>query len=68
MTILLVFILGCVISFLCTAAVVAFLCWCLPILGLVAIGGWVIAFSWKLVALIWVVCFALKLMLGIGGS
>ena len=68
MGILLVFILMCTISFLCTAAVVALLCWVLPVLGLVTIGGWFIAFSWKLVALVWVICFALKLMLGIGGN
>lgn len=65
---ILVLIFMCAVSFLSTAAVVAFLCWCLPILGLVVIGGWVITFSWKLAALVWIICFALKLMLGIGGS
>ena len=41
-----------IISFLCTAAIVAVLCWCLPAIGITTIGTWTIAFSWKLVLLV----------------
>lgn len=41
-----------IVSFLCTAAIVALLCWGLPAIGITSIGAWTIAFSWKLVLLI----------------
>ena len=41
-----------IISFLCTAAIVAVLCWGLPAIGITTIGTWTIAFSWKLVLLV----------------
>lgn len=41
-----------IISFLCTAAIVALLCWGLPAIGITSIGTWTIAFSWKLVLLV----------------
>ena len=41
-----------IISFLCTAAIVALLCWCLPAIGITTIGTWTIAFSWKLVLIV----------------
>lgn len=50
------------ISFLCTAAIVALLCWGLPAIGITTIGTWTIAFSWKLVL---IVSFVLGLLRGI---
>lgn len=41
-----------ILSFLCTAAIVALLCWGLPAIGITTIGTWTIAFSWKLVLIV----------------
>lgn len=41
-----------IISFLCTAAIVALLCWGFPAIGITSIGTWTIAFSWKLVLIV----------------
>lgn len=51
-----------IISFLCTAAIVALLCWSLPAIGITTIGTWTIAFSWKLVL---IVSFVLAVLRGI---
>ena len=51
-----------VVTFLCTAAIVALLCWGLPAIGITTIGTWTIAFSWKLVL---IVSFILAVLRGI---
>lgn len=48
------------ISFLCTAGVVWLLCWLLPAIGIVSIGSFVIAFSWKLVLVVWLIVAILR--------
>ena len=48
------------ISFLCTAGLVWLLCWLLPAIGIVSIGSFVIAFSWKLVLVVWLIVAILR--------
>ena len=43
------------ISFLIVSGLVWLLCWLLPTLGITAIGTFVIAFSWKLALVIWII-------------
>lgn len=47
-----VILISFILSFLCTAAIVALLCWGLPAIGITTIGTWTIAFSWKLVLIV----------------
>lgn len=47
-------------DFLCTAGLVWLLCWLLPAIGIVSIGSFVIAFSWKLVLVVWLIVVILR--------
>ena len=47
-----VILISFILSFFSTAAIVAILCWGLPVIGITSIGTWTIAFSWKLVLLV----------------
>lgn len=49
-----------ILSFLCTAAIIALLCWGLPAIGITAIGTWTITFSWKLVLIVSIVLAILR--------
>ena len=55
-----IFLFSLAISFLCTAAIVWLLCWALPLVGITAIAGWTIAFSWKLVLIIAIILAILR--------
>lgn len=48
------------IEFLCTAGLVWLLCWLLPAIGVATIGSFVIAFSWKLVLVVWLIVVLLR--------
>ena len=48
------------IDFLFSAGVVWLLCWLLPAIGIVSIGSFVIAFSWKLVLVVWLIVAILR--------
>ena len=43
------------LDFLFTAGLVWLFCWLLPAIGIASIGSFVIAFSWKLVLVIWLI-------------
>ena len=49
MAILIGLLIGYAISFLLNAGLVWLLCWGLKAIGITAIGGWTVAFSWPLV-------------------
>ena len=53
-------LLALVVSFLITAGLVWLLCWLLPAIGIVAIGTFTIAFSWKLALAIWLIIALLR--------
>lgn len=48
------------IDFLFSAGLVWLLCWLLPAIGIVSIGSFVIAFSWKLVLVVWLIVAILR--------
>lgn len=48
------------ISFLCTAGLIWLLCWLLPAIGVATIGSFVIAFSWKLALVVWLIVAILR--------
>lgn len=52
-------ILSLAISFLATAGLVWLLCWALTGIGIVAIGSFIIVFSWKLALAIWIIMLLL---------
>ena len=47
-------------DFLCTAGLVWLFCWLLPAIGIASIGSFVIAFSWKLVLVVWLIVAILR--------
>ena len=47
-------------DFLFSAGLVWLLCWLLPAIGIVSIGSFVIAFSWKLVLVVWLIVAILR--------
>ena len=55
LTVLLIWAIFEALSFVFVGGLVWVLCWALPAIGIVTIGGWVVAFSWKLVLVIWIV-------------
>jgi len=55
-------IVGCALSFLCFAGVVWGICALLPMFGVVAIGTWTVAFSWKLVLLLTLIITLLRMI------
>lgn len=55
MAIVIGLLIGYAISFLLNAGLVWLLCWGLKAIGITAIGGWTVAFSWPLVLLFTVV-------------
>lgn len=56
----LLILLSLAISFLLTSGLVWLLCWLLPVLGITAIGTFVIVFSWKLALAIWIILVLLQ--------
>lgn len=48
------------IDFLFSAGLVWLLCWLLPAIGIASIGSFVIAFSWKLVLVVWLIVAILR--------
>ena len=64
MMVLIGFLIGCAIGFLCNAELVWLLCWGLKAIGITAIGGWTVAFSWPLVLLFTVVYMILRGIFG----
>lgn len=56
------------ISFLFTAGLVWLLCWLLPIIGITTIGSFVIAFSWKLVLVVWLIIALLRSVFYVSGK
>lgn len=57
---ILLVLLALVVSFLITAGLVWLLCWLLLAIGIVAIGTFTIAFSWKLALAIWLIIALLR--------
>ena len=47
-------------DFLFSAGLVWLLCWLLPAIGIASIGSFVIAFSWKLVLVVWLIVAILR--------
>lgn len=47
-------------DFLFSAGLVWLLCWLLPAIGIISIGSFVIAFSWKLVLVVWLIVAILR--------
>ena len=64
MAILIGLLIGYAISFLLNAGLVWLLCWGLKAIGITAIGGWTVAFSWPLVLLFTVVYMILHGIFG----
>lgn len=64
MAILIGLLIGYAISFLLNAGLVWLLCWGLKAIGITAIGGWTVAFSWPLVLLFTVVYMILRGIFG----
>ena len=64
MMVLIGFLIGCAIGFLCNAGLVWLLCWGLKAIGITAIGGWTVAFSWPLVLIFTVVYMILRGIFG----
>lgn len=60
MAIVIGLLIGYAISFLLNAGIVWLLCWGLKAIGITAIGGWTVAFSWPLVLLFTVVYMILR--------
>lgn len=57
-------VLICVISFFSVALFCVIAVWALKALGIYTIGGWVVAFSWKLVWIATAVITAFRLLIG----
>lgn len=55
MGVILLILLSLAVSFLATSGLVWLLCWLLPVLGITAIGTFVIVFSWKLALVVWII-------------
>lgn len=64
MAILIGLLIGYAISFLLNAGLVWLLCWGLKAIGITAIGGWTVAFSWPLVLIFTVVYMILRGIFG----
>ena len=64
MTVLFAFLVGCVIGVLCNAGLVWLLCWGLKAIGITAICGWTVAFSWPLVLIFTIVSVVLRGIFG----
>ena len=64
MAIVIGLLIGYGISFLLNAGLVWLLCWGLKAIGITAIGGWTVAFSWPLVLLFTVVYMILRGIFG----
>ena len=64
MAILIGLLIGYAISFLLNAGLVWLLCWGLKAIGITAIGGWTVAFSWPLVLIFTVVYIILHSIFG----
>lgn len=60
MTIFLLILVCLGIDFLFSAGLVWLLCWLLPAIGVATIGSFVIAFSWKLVLVVWLIVAILR--------
>lgn len=60
MAIVIGLLIGYAISFLLNAGLVWLLCWGLKAIGITAIGGWTVAFSWPLVLLFTIVYMILR--------
>ena len=54
------FLAAVAIDFLFSAGLVWLLCWLLPAIGIASIGSFVIAFSWKLVLVVWLIVAILR--------
>lgn len=66
--IVLLILLSLAVSFLLTSGLVWLLCWLLPVLGITAIGTFVIVFSWKLALAIWIVLLLLRSLFTVGSK
>ena len=64
MAILIGLLIGYAISFLLNVGLVWLLCWGLKAIGITAIGGWTVAFSWPLVLIFTVVYMILRGIFG----
>ena len=64
MAVLIGLLIAYAISFLVNAGLVWLLCWGLKAIGITAIGGWTVAFSWPLVLLFTVVYMILHGIFG----
>ncbi len=64
MMVLIGFLIGCAIGFLLNAGLVWLLCWGLKAIGITAIGGWTVTFSWPLVLIFTVVYMILRGIFG----
>jgi hypothetical protein len=60
MAVLIGLLIGYAISFLLNAGIVWLLCWGLKAIGITAIGGWTVAFSWPLVLIFTVIYMILR--------
>lgn len=52
------------LSFLAMSGIVWLACWCLKAIGIFMIGSWVVAFSWPLVLVVWIVIWGLNSIVG----
>jgi hypothetical protein len=68
MAVLIGLLIGYAISFLLNAGIVWLLCWGLKAIGITAIGGWTVAFSWPLVLIFTVVYMILRGIFGKHGK
>ena len=64
MAIVIGLLIGCAIGFLINAGLVWLLCWGLKAIGVTAIGGWTVAFSWPLVLIFTVIYMILRGIFG----
>lgn len=64
MAILIGLLIGYAIGFLLNAGLVWLLCWGLKAIGITAIGGWTVAFSWPLVLIFTVIYMILRGIFG----
>ena len=64
MAIVIGLLIGYAISFLLNAGLVWLLCWGLKAIGITAIGGWTVAFSWPLVLIFTVIYMILRGIFG----
>lgn len=66
--IVLLILLSLAVSFLLTSGLVWLLCWLLPVLGITAIGTFVIVFSWKLALAVWIILVLLQSIFSVGSK